>query len=495
MSGCVTLVGAGPGDPGLLTLKGKEALDSAQVVVYDALVGPEILAQMPETAEKIDVGKRAAHHKMAQEDINKLLLEKAREGKRVVRLKGGDPYLFGRGGEELELLCKHKIPFQVIPGVTSALAVPGYAGIPVTHRDFASAVHLITGHAREGKELDINFQALVAAGGTLVFLMGVSSLPSICKGLTDAGMPPDTPASIVEKGTTPHQRRLDGTVATLAQRAAEEGVQAPAVSVFGPVCALGEKFDWHKKLPLNGKTVLVTRPKERAGTLSKRLRELGAEVVEYPCIATTPISPNPHLEAALDQLSAYQWLTLTSPTGVEILFKSLENRGWDCRGLGNLKVAAIGSGTAKALKNYGILADFVPEIYDAAHLGQGLAKLCTGKVLILRAELGSPELTAPLAQAGVGFDDIPTYRTVYENPRSQDLRKKLEEGKIDLVTFTSASTVKGFVSSVGEDLDFSRVLGVCIGAQTEREAKKYKIRTKVAKKATIDSLIECIKGV
>lgn len=493
MSGFVTLVGAGPGDVGLLTLHGKKALVEAEVVVYDALVGDGIMELIPEKAERINVGKRASNHTMRQEEINRLLLKKAQEGKRVVRLKGGDPFLFGRGGEELELLEENHIPFRVVPGVTSAISAPAYGGIPVTHRDFASSLHIITGHKREGKKLDINFEALVRTGGTLVFLMGVGALPDICAGLMAGGMAPDTPASIVEKGTTPKQRRLDATVSTLAQRVVEEGIGTPAISIFGRVCALGERFDWFDRLPLKGRTVVVTRPKDRAGTLSRRLRELGAQVVEFPCIETVPIVPCPDMERALKETERYEWLALTSPAGAQTLWEELEREGRDARALAGLKVAVIGPGTGKVMASHGIRADYVPQVFDADHLGDGLAQLVKGRVLILRAEEGTPSLTEALDRAGIAYEDIHTYQTRYQNPHSQALREQLERGEAELVTFTSASTVKGFVASVGEDFDFSRVTGACIGVQTEAEARKYGIRTLVAEQATMDALIEVIR--
>ena len=252
MKGKVILVGAGPGDGGLITVKGLEALKSADVVVYDRLVGREILDMMPENAEKIDVGKASSNHKVPQNEINEILLNKALEGKTVVRLKGGDPFVFGRGGEELELLAERGVAFEVIPGVTSAVAAAAYAGIPVTHRDYASSLHIITGHAREGKELDIDFDALVRAGGTLVFLMGVASMPRIVDGLLKAGMPGDTPAAMVEKGTRPDQRRCDATLATLPRRAAEMKIASPAIIIVGGVCALAESLSWTDRLPLRG---------------------------------------------------------------------------------------------------------------------------------------------------------------------------------------------------------------------------------------------------
>lgn len=489
MAGMVTLVGAGPGDPGLLTVKGRQALEEAQVVVYDRLVSPEILDLIPENAETIDVGKRASHHPVPQEQISRILLEQAQKGKRVVRLKGGDPFLFGRGGEELELLAEHHIPFQEVPGITSAIAAPAYAGIPVTHRDWASSLHIVTGHQRAGKELSIDFEALVRVGGTLVFLMGVSALEAICRGLLKAGMDPATPAAIVERGTTPGQRRVSAPLDKLAHAARQTGVESPAVIVVGGVCALAEGFDWYDALPLKGARILVTRPRERAGTLSRRLRDLGAQVVEFPCIETVPISPCPAAEKALARLNRYGWICLTSPAGVVCLWDLLTAMGRDARALGGVKLAAIGRGTARALEEYGLRADLIPEVYDAAHLGWALAQQATGeRVLILRAQEGSPELTRALDQGGIAWEDIPVYTTQYDNPYAPQLRQALEAGELDLVTFTSASTVKGFVASIGPDADCSRITGVCIGPQTAQAARDCGLAVVVAERADMDAL-------
>ncbi|MCD7928102.1 MAG: uroporphyrinogen-III C-methyltransferase [Oscillospiraceae bacterium] len=493
MIGTVTLVGAGPGDPGLLTLRGRQALAQAQVVVYDRLVSPAILDLIPAEAERIDVGKQASHHPIPQEQINKILLDKALEGKAVVRLKGGDPFLFGRGGEELEELQAHGVPFQVVPGISSAIAVPGYAGIPVTHRDFTSSLHIITGHARKGKALDINFDALVRAGGTLVFLMGVTSLPQICDGLLQAGMDPDCPAAVIERGCTPHQRRLDGTVSTLAQLAREREVTSPAISMFGPVCRLGEKLDWFDALPLKGRRIVVTRPRERAGTLSRRLRELGADVLECPCIETAPILPCPAMEHALEDIRSYEWLAFTSAAGVEAFAACLERRGWDARLLGGVRLAAIGPGTAGALKKQGLRADLIPDVYDAAHLGQTLGRAAGGRVLLLRAEQGSQELPEALERAGVAFDDVACYRTLLTPDPL--LRRLVETQPGLLAAFTSASTVRGFCAAVGEGTDLSSMTGVCIGPQTAAEAEGRGIPTVTAPAATIDDLIATIQTI
>lgn len=490
--GKVVLVGAGPGDSGLLTVKGMKMLLAAEVVVYDRLVGPDILAIMPEKAEKINVGKRSSHHPVPQEEINRILLDKALEGKLVVRLKGGDCFLFGRGGEELELLREHGVPFEVVPGVTSALSAPAYAGIPVTHRDFCSSIHIVTGHAKKGSELHIDYEALTRMGGTIVFMMSVTSLGELMDGLCGAGMRADMPAAVVERGTLPGQRKLVANISTLAQRAKEADIQSPAVIVVGEVCTLSDEFDWFGGLPLHGARVVVTRPKERAGTLSDELRAVGAEVISYPCIRTEELDSESAKEK-LSSLADYQWLVLTSPAGAVSLFRLLSEMGLDARALGRVKLAAIGAGTAGELARHGLRADFVPGIYDAAHLAAGLAAVAFPgeRALILRAETGTPELTAGLDAAGIGYDDIAVYRTHYLSENSEEVASKLTAGEIDYVTFTSASTVTGFVQSL-PDVDVTHIKGVCIGKSTQREAQKYGIPTITAQNATISQLVQAI---
>lgn len=491
MTGSVILVGAGPGDPGLLTEKGREALSRAQVVVFDRLVSPAILAMIPQEAEAIDVGKESSHHLVPQEGINQILLDKALEGKRVVRLKGGDPFLFGRGGEELELLEEKGVPFQVIPGVTSALSVPAYAGIPVTHRDYCSSLHIITGHAKAGAELSIDFEALRKTKGTLVFLMGVSSLFMICQGLLDGGMEEDMPAAVVERGTLPRQRKVVSTLKHLTEDAKKAGIQSPAIIIVGKVCALSQRFDWFSHLPLLGKTVVVTRPKDRSGELTKKLRELGADVVDYPCIRTVSREPNPDLDQAIASLFEYRWLVFTSPAGPKIFFERLRAAGKDSRALAGLKLAAIGPKTAQALKEFGLIADLVPSVYDSEHLAEAMSRV-TGPVLLCRASRGSSALPELFEKNDIPFADVACYDTVYESPQPQKVLELLKQPV--LVTFTSASTVSGFVSSLlGADL--SRVTGCCIGEQTAKEARRHGISTVTAKEATIESLIECIKEV
>lgn len=309
--GKVWLVGAGPGDIGLFTLKGMEVLSQAEVVVYDSLVGQGVLAKVPSSARLINVGKRADKHTMPQEQINQVLLEEAQKGYRVVRLKGGDPFLFGRGGEELELLTANGIPYEVVPGVTSSIAVPAYNGIPVTHRDFCSSVHIITGHRRAGKEYDIDFQALVNTKGTLVFLMGIAALNDICQGLLNAGMDPEMPAAVLQKGTTSDQKRVVATVATLKEEVERQGIETPAIIVVGKVCRLSEEFGWYERLPLADWKVLVTRPKGRSSRTADELRRKGAEVLELPSIRTVALEDQSALYQALDEISEYQcWYLL-----------------------------------------------------------------------------------------------------------------------------------------------------------------------------------------
>ena len=493
-AGKVWLVGAGPGDIGLFTLKGAAVLQQADVVVYDSLVGEGVLAKIPEHARLINVGKRANHHTMVQEDINKVLLEEAEKGNKVVRLKGGDPFLFGRGGEELELLSENGIPYEIVPGVTSPISVPAYNGIPVTHRDFCSSLHIITGHKRAGQEYDIDFKALTQTKGTLVFLMGIAALEDICKGLLAGGMDSDMPAAVLQKGTTAGQKRVVATVGTLKEEVDRQGIETPAIIVVGKVCSLADKFAWYEKLPLAGWKVLVTRPRQHISKTADLLRQKGAEVLELPSICTVPVEDNSRLYEAFEKLDTYQWIIFTSPAGVEIFFDEMDRKEMDVRSLGQAKIAVIGEGTKKKLKEHHLLADFVPDVYDGDTLGAELAKELQGteKILIPRAEAGNKKLTELLEQTGAKVDDIATYTTCYEKSRLIDEKKELETGSVDCVVFTSASTVKGFVEGT-KGLDYTKVKAACIGKQTKAAADAYGMQTRMAKKATIESLIELVE--
>ena len=513
--GKVWLVGAGPGDAGLFTRKGYDVLQQADVVVYDALVGDGVLGLVPRDARTIDVGKRAANHTMRQEQISQVLLDEALAGNRVVRLKGGDPFLFGRGGEELELLAAHDVPFEVVPGITSAIAVPAYNGIPVTHRDFTSSLHIITGHKREGADYDIDFEALVRTKGTLVFLMGVRSLPDIMQGLLSAGMDPATPAAVLQEGTTAGQRRVVATVETLAEKADEARIAAPAIIVVGGVASLADQFEWYEKLPLMGCKVVVTRPAELVSTMSDRLRVLGAEVLDLPSIATVPLAvdgadgalaegesageigevvgPKVMLAEALGKLASYDWLVFTSPSGVRIFFDQLLEAGTDIRSLAGAKIAALGAGTAKELRARGFVADFVPTVANGEALGRELAKEAAvpSRILIPRARIGNKQLVEALVAAGHEVDDVPTYETVPVTQGLVDVAGKFEAGKIFCVAFTSSSGVRAFAKA-NPGLDLGAIQAACIGEQTRATAAELGMQTWMAETATMDSLCDLI---
>ena len=501
-TGKVWLAGAGPGDAALLTLKTAELMERADVIVYDALISAEILSRIPETKEVIYVGKHAGNHPVPQEEINQILVREAKKGKHVLRLKGGDPFVFGRGGEELELLIRDGIPFEIVPGVTSAAAVPAYAGIPVTHRDYTSSFHVITGHARKGGRVNLDFPALVRLNGTLVFLMGLSSMEFLLKGLTEAGMDPDMPAAVLENGTSAGQRRVTATVSTLKEASDRAGIKTPAIIVVGKVCALSEQMHWAEDRVLGGRQFLITGPRQSSSSLAGRLRVLGAQVIEMPAIRTEPICPNERLKEALDAFGTHadqEWLVFTSPAGVDIFYDQLKELGMDLRRLfargADARIAAIGSGTASALERRGLIPDLVPEVYSAAALGEALAQSAEkgSHITAARAEKGSEELLPPLLAAGLSVDDIPLYRTVYEtHPFLQEkIREMLENGEIDAVTFTSASTVRGFTGVI-KDVDYGKIRAVCIGEQTAAEAEEHGMKIQVSDQASMDAMVKKI---
>lgn len=502
-TGMVWLAGAGPGDAGLLTVKAKELLERADVIVYDALVSLEIFGQIPPGKELIYVGKRAGCHTYSQAEINETLLKEAKKGKRVLRLKGGDPFIFGRGGEELELLVREGIPFEIVPGITSAAAVAAYAGIPVTHRDYVSSFHVITGHARKNGESRIRYDALVKAGGTLVFLMGVAALRSISSGLIEAGMDRKMPAAVIERGTTSMQRKVTAELGTIAKRAEKERIQAPAVIVIGQVCALEQSFSWAEKRPLAGRQFLVTRPSEHQPALAGTLRSMGAQVIEMPAIQICRIEEDSGFEQALvEQMEDRneKWMVFTSTIGVRIFFEKLAGSSLDIRDIlrGRVRIAAIGRATERKLREYGLRADLVPEEYCAEALGKALAERAAegSSIRIFRAKKGSQELLPPLWKQGRYVEDIPLYDTahrIYGEECSQ-IREGMEQGEIDAVTFTSASTVKGFVEAMG-DMDYTSCKAVCIGRQTAAEAAKYGMRLMISEEASIDSMVELLMKV
>lgn len=482
MNGKVYLVGGGPGDAGLLTCKGKELLEQADVVVYDALVGDAVLAMVPPEVRRINVGKRSGRHTCSQDEINHILLDEALAGNIVVRLQGGDPFLFGRGGEEAALLAEHGVSFEVVPGVTSALAAPAYAGIPVTHRELSASVHIYTAHRKAGTPLSLDYETLARLGGTLVFLMGVSALPELCRGLLAAGMNPDTPAAVVHRGATAAQAKVISTLERLPADAKE--MTAPSVILVGAVCALSEKFSWAEQRPLFGFRFIVTRPRRRGSKLTRRLRALGGEVIELPAISTELLP-----EVKLDELWESQWLVFTSPSGVELFFDLLRARGLDVRRLAGLQIAALGQGTADRLAGFGLLADLVPPTYDADSLGIALAaRLKAGdRVFLARAREGSAALAERLkAVPGVEVIDRAVYETVPVSPVCDPV-PLLDERTWPV--FTSASTVRSFAKMTGGE-HLTGVHALCIGPQTAEQAKQFGIEVKAAKAATIDALVD-----
>lgn len=488
------MVGAGPGNGGLMTLKGAERLRNADVVLYDRFVGEEILEMIPLTAERIDVGKNAGNHPVPQDEINRLLLEKAKQGLEVVRLKGGDPFVFGRGCEELEHLLAHGVPFEVVPGVTSAVAGAAYAGIPVTHRRYASSLHIVTAHAKNNEAPDIRFDALVGAGGTLVFLMGVSAIGDICAGCLKAGMDKDMPAALVENATTGAQRKFLGTVSTLPELAARNNVASPAVIVIGEVCRLSEEFDWFGKKPLLGRRVIVARAKPGESKLSEGLRELGCGVTVAPCAGITPLtgSGSP-LREALENIDGYSWLVFTSGVGVKIFFDYLTESGMDIRRLHHLRVACVGAETEKEARRRGVFADYRPEEYNGAAMARGLVALVRNgeRVLIARAKDGAAELTRILETEGVSFDDIAVYQKNRDTALAAAIQNIAVEGA-DFAAFTSSSAVDMFAEALS-CTDLGGIKAVCIGERTASAARALGMETHVSEAATIESMIEKIK--
>ena len=499
-NGKVYLVGAGPGDPGLLTLKGKRVLEQADVVVYDRLVGPHILALAPPQAERIYAGKASADHTLSQVKINELLVEKCAEGKVVVRLKGGDPFLFGRGGEEALHLAQHGCAFEIVPGVTAAIAAPAYAGIPVTHRDVATSVAFITGHEKPGKaESSIRWHELARGIDTLVFLMGIENLPAITQNLIAAGRAADTPAALVRCGTLPEQEVLTATLGTIVQKSCEHGLKPPAVLIVGAVVGLGEKLAWVEKLPLWGRRIVVTRPSEQSADFIANLQALGAAVLELPTIEIKPAADQSILHRAFENISAYAWLIFTSRNGVVVFFDELFAKGLDVRSLHGLSLCAIGPATADCLRSKGLLAAVVPGDFSAEGLLDALhEKVHAGqKVLLPRAAGSRDVLPDGLRHLGAQVDEIYLYESVPPDSFDAETLQVILASPIDLITFTSSSTVANFVGLVGKDRAAqvaARIPAACIGPITAATARENGFTVSVEAEAyTMDGLLEAIR--
>lgn len=492
----VYLVGAGPGDPGLLTLKGRAAIERADVLVYDRLVSQRLLKLAPENCELIYVGKTPDHHTLPQYEINALLVQKALEGKVVVRLKGGDPFVFGRGGEEAEELRAHDISYEVVSGVTSAIAAPAYAGIPVTHRDAASSFTVITGHERDGKDSSaIPWEHVARLKSTLVFLMGMENLPHIVGNLVEHGMDPDTPAAVVRYGTWPMQRTVCASLATLVARVNEEGIENPAVIVVGQVAALRERLAWAEHKPLFGKTIVVTRARHQASSLVSVLEECGAQVLEFPAIEiATPTNPQ-LLTDAVAGISAYQWAIFTSANGVDAFFAEAASQHLDARCLAGVEVAAIGTGTQAALAVHGITQVHVAQEFCAEGLVELLSnKVCAkDRVLIARAEEARDVLPQSLEALGAQVSDVAAYRTCAVTEDAEELATALRAHEVDAITFTSSSTVKNLLACLGNPALLQGVDLYSIGPVTTKTLRAAGLEPRAqATEYTIAGLVDAL---
>jgi uroporphyrinogen III methyltransferase/synthase len=452
--GKVYVVGAGPGDPGLLTLKGLRVLESADVVVYDHLINPSLLDLAPPSAERCYAGKAPGAHPIDQEEINRLLADRAQAGNSVVRLKGGDPFIFGRGGEEVEYLAEHGIPFEIVPGVTSAVAVPAYAGIPLTHRDLASNVVFLTGHKdTPTKKSTIRWAELAKSGDTIVVLMGLTNLPNVARTLIHHGRSPNEPVAVIRWGTTAEQRTVTGTLATIADIVEAEQITPPAVVVIGRVVGLRDHLKWYEQLPLFGKRIVVTRPRHQSGRLGRLLEAEGAEVCYVPTIRIAPPESWEPLDQAIRDLVAFQWIVFTSTNGVEQFFKRLVHQKRDTRSLASAKVAAIGSETAESLRRHGVQPDLIP----AEFRGEGLVAefqgiLTRGTRILLPAAAEARDLIPhELTRMGATVVSVPAYQTLPVKEGFDLLRREFQEGRIHVVTFTSSSSVRNFMSLLSEE--------------------------------------------
>jgi uroporphyrinogen III methyltransferase / synthase len=488
-------VGAGPGDPGLLTVRAAELLGSADCVVYDALVNPALLERVPPTADRRFVGKRGGAPSVSQDAITELLLEMAQQYEVVVRLKGGDPFIFGRGGEEAEALRDGGVEFEVVPGITAGVAAPAYAGIPVTHRGVSVSVTFLTGHEDPTKgRSDIDWEHLGRLGGTLVFYMGVRKLEENLSRLMVAGRSPETPAAVIEWGTYPRQRTITGTLETIAALASAAGIGAPALVVVGEVVQLRERLAWFESRPLFGRTILVTRARAQASGFAAELEELGAEVVQFPTIRIAPpLDPEP-LRQAVRELDRYDWIVFTSVNGVEYLWAELRASGRDTRSLAGVSLCAIGPPTATALEMHGARADLVPDQFVSEAAVAAMAaetQLRDLRVLLPRADIAREALPTLLRAEGAIVNEVDAYRTVLDDHDAGAMRQTLRAGALDLITFTASSTVRNFVKIFGTETGGAKIAS--IGPITSATARELGFQVDIeAEEYTIPGLIRAI---
>jgi uroporphyrinogen III methyltransferase/synthase len=495
--GKVYLVGAGPGDPRLITVRGVECLRQSDVVVYDRLASPELLAHVPERAERVFVGKGPRQHTMSQDEINALLVERGLAGRLVVRLKGGDPYVFGRGGEEAMALERAGVPFEVVPGITSSIAGPSYAGIPVTHRQVASSFAVVTGHEDSTKEgSSLRWAGLANGPDTLVFLMGVENLGLIVENLRRHGRPAEQPVAAIRWATTPEQEVVAGTLGDIAERVQAADLRPPAVLVVGDVVSLRDSLDWRGRLPLAGLRVLVTRARQQASALSSRLTELGAVPLEYPTIEIRPVEDPAPFDAAIREVGRFAWIVYTSTNGVDAFWERLLASGQDSRALAGVQVCAIGPSTAAALAARGITANWMPQefVTDSILDGFKAHDLRGARVLLARADIAPPQLSDGLQAQGAQVTEVTAYRTMPSEDSRARLLAALEQRKIDVVTLTSSSTARNLVDGMSGRLDLLDSLTVAsIGPVTSRTARELGLTVDIeAQVHTIPGLVDAL---
>ncbi len=496
--GKVVLIGAGPGDVGLLTLNGKHWLQKADVVLYDHLVNPEMIRFTKKSAEMIYVGKKGGIASMEQERINRLLISKAHEDKIVVRLKGGDPFIFGRGGEEIQAIQAAGIPFIIVPGVTSVTGVAAYVGIPLTHRHLSSTLSIITGSNEKNQgDIHIDWEKIASRSGTLVFLMGARKLPQIVEKLIHFGKNPDTPIAIVQWGTTARQKTWIGTLGTIMEISAKDKILPPALTIIGEVVNLKSTIEWYEKLPLFGKTIVVTRKGDQANSMIDRLHELGAEPFFFPVIETIAPDDWTPLDNALKTLSKYDGLIFTSVNGVRFFAERIKAVEQDIRELKGVRIFTIGPKTAEAVRDLGIRVDVVPENFVAESLIASMENIKGQRFLIPRATVAREILPEQLRKMGAIVDVAPAYQTVLPSQPVDTLEKRLKEGSIDVITFTSSSTVTNFLTLIGKKLlpEIKKVTIACIGPITAKTAREAGLNVKIMpEQYTVSSLMDAIEN-
>ncbi|MBU1194345.1 MAG: uroporphyrinogen-III C-methyltransferase [Proteobacteria bacterium] len=498
-TGKVYLIGAGPGDPGLLTIKAKECIEAADVVVYDYLAAPFLLNYARKDAQIIYVGKKGGDHTLTQDKINQLLVDKAKEGFDVARLKGGDPFVFGRGGEEAQMLLSQGVSYEVVPGVTSAISAPAYAGIPVTHRDHTSFVSFITGHEDPTKkDSSMQWDIFAKSDATLVFLMGVKNLANITKNLMENGKAKDTPVALVRWGTTAKQQTVTGTLETIVDEVNKAGLKSPAIIVIGHVVSLREELAWFDNRPLFGKRIVITRARAQASNLVSALSKLGAQCIEIPTIEIAPPQDIEPLKRTIENIKNYDWLVFTSVNGVKFFFDTLYDMGKDVRVLGHLQFACIGPVTKERLRDHGIVSDILPETYRAESVVDAFSgvDIKNKNVLLPRAKMARTILPEELTRMGARVDEVTAYETRINEDGKQELISLLEDRQIDAVTFTSSSTVSNFMSLL-ESCDsrklLSDVLIASIGPVTSDTAVSLGIKPDIeAVDYTIPGLVDVL---